>query len=1062
MFPVAILLIALFSSFDRSSANGTTNAGGDNDDVISSTTGGSSDALPRNTSDGLRCHVTATDPFMSNKVRRLLKDQKVSLIEYQLRLTNSSGAPLGGNTRIAYRLDKWSRVTTSQGQTLLSLAFNYGVLSMATLTLGTHVLNVDLADDPPGCIGSATETNKTEAIKYLLMRDFDQNSPRPTLVEEQRVCHEVIFENDGYAVFRDQCYFTNPNTNEVEKDADADNVWLTVLYVLLFIVRYALIFFGPCLFISSVERMCNEQIPYVVKLKETLRKTVFFANGKPSPGAEEEPKHKRVVNLASQKGFPKLQELIKRNPSLVGEPVKVKFSQYDITVNYRRLQMENTVEVGLLQSLYAAIFQCNIRSVGPFLGCCREDMCYKCPCTNRKLPWIKFWRKAAKASMVVLVPVPYYIRLIVYYLCEHEEIMTRKAFVARAGLRERYETTSSLMHYLTPTHPFFICIYVVYFVTAIVLAVLPKKKREGRLLKIVVGSFRDLRTLSWTETLSMVTSNVIWPLKRFGLLGCVVGLVYWPIAIPVTLVVAGVYLIPTIYLTVRMAFYSRSAIFERMRRRKKNKPYQINTKTDKDMHRFEAAVLLDRPEGGGGGGGGGGVAGEEKATTIDQENDFALDDIDNVHRTPLETLKDNISLASSIVLYQTRSWRRTLTYASIAVLCIATLYGTVIVLSEVIGCLVEVVVFTIMGVIVNAADLLKYVMLVLMIFVYCCDCFNNVHKKYIKLNKALFGEIKGRIKDLSDVTSLPSALQENRGFKSQELNEQASYESPDDVATRPRNHWDINDLVLFVDSEDMPRVPKMLFDQVCQIRVAGVPGPVYRGLIEAMEQLLKIIVFIVFVFIVVLTFGAVYKVSTTNQMLATMVGGFLPMMLKTFMAPPSPDIEIGTVSFKSKLDEVIKNFVQSWPIYDLPFEVVTEADEATKRETTDANNPPSPLPPPSYAADVTGNPPLSSNPQMGFVITMETDGDDSNDVIIPLMNMPHTTTESNNNASATDNGCQATHLPTSAGEKATRFADPLTSEKGGSGQRTEVDILIYLPDKYEDTWLDEWSDITNR
>jgi len=96
----------------------------------------------------------------------------------------------------------------------------------------------------------------------------------------------------------------------------------------------------------------------------------------------------------------------------------------------------------------------------------------------------------------------------------------------------------------------------------------------GRMLKIIVGSFRDLRTLNWTETLSMVVSNIVWPLKRYGLLGFLVGIVYWPIALPITLFIGIVYAVPTIYLSIRMIFYSKSAIFERARSRKKNRKYQ--------------------------------------------------------------------------------------------------------------------------------------------------------------------------------------------------------------------------------------------------------------------------------------------------------------------------------------------------------------------------------------------------------------------------------------------------------------------------------------------------------
>ena len=122
-------------------------------------------------------------------------------------------------------------------------------------------------------------------------------------------------------------------------------------------------------------------------------------------------------------------------------------------------------------------------------------------------------------------------------------------------------------------------------------------------------------------------------------------------------------------------------------------------------------------------------------------------------------------------------------------------------------------------------------------------------------------QVKGRIRDLEQVTSLPSSLQENRGFKSQELSEQADYEISDDVADKPRRHWLINDLVLFVDNEDMPRIPRKLFEDVCCIRVAGVPGPIYRGHLTAIKQFTRIVIFVFLVFVVIVSFSTIYEVT---------------------------------------------------------------------------------------------------------------------------------------------------------------------------------------------------------
>lgn len=72
-------------------------------------------------------------------------------------------------------------------------------------------------------------------------------------------------------------------------------------------------------------------------------------------------------------------------------------------------------------------------------------------------------------------------------------------------------------------------------------------------------------------------------------------------------------------------------------------------------------------------------------------------------------------------------------------------------------------------------------------------------------------------------------------------------------------------------------------------------------------------------------------------MLATLAVGFLPVILRQFMEPEKPDIEIGTVSFSSKLDEIIKNFKQRWPIHDFPLEKATD-DQNTDSSEKDQNN----------------------------------------------------------------------------------------------------------------------------
>ena len=583
------------------------------------------------------------------------------------------------------------------------------------------------------------------------------------------------------------------------------------------------------------------------------------------------------------------------------------------------MQKENMVPVGLLYSICRAIFRCQIQFIAPFKDCCKTKMFY----SNRfTITWGKFCKKLAMILLILLLPTPFYMQLIVFYVFECDEVEKRKRAIAVGGLKESLE--SSLMHYFTPTHGVFVSMYVLYIATAIAVAFLSQKGKDHHVKKIIINSFCELKRLNFADILSIMVSNMVWPLKKFRVFGCCVGIIYWPLAIMGSLIVGTVYLLPTLYLTFRMAYHSKLAAVV-MSQKFNNCRYQVRVTKDPEVDRFRMENLFPKWN----------KAGSESDRPISPDDVLE------------ERVQDDVaSIKSTLIPYTKFSWLRVVKYVFFAFLCISTLYSVVIILSEVIGCLVEIIVFTIMGCIVNASALLKYVMLIITILVYCGDYNKTIRQKYLKLNRVLFSEITHRIRDVKKVTRLPSWKQENCAFKA---DEQADYMYVDEVARKPANHWKINDLVMFVDSKDIPRIPIQLFyDVISNIRVAGIPGPIYREQMKAFYQFSKMMLIVIFIFLAILSFGSVYKISATSQSLATLVGGFLPLMVRTFMAPPPPELEFGpisSVSFKCGVDQIIMEYCQNWPIYDLPFEVVENEDENPNAEAkTDSNDNKSELP----------------------------------------------------------------------------------------------------------------------
>jgi len=170
-------------------------------------------------------------------------------------------------------------------------------------------------------------------------------------------------------------------------------------------------------------------------------------------------------------------------------------------------------------------------------------------------------------------------------------------------------------------------------------------------------------------------------------------------------------------------------------------------------------------------------------------------------------------------------------------------------------------------------------------------------------------------------------------------------------------------------------------------------------------------------------------------MIAALAGGSLPFILRTVMQPEKPEIEIGTVSFKNQMDEIIKNFVQYWPIYDLPFDVYTAEDEEKDRLEKEQEEQ-------SAAA--------TDAKDRGRRDTV-----DSSSPTTPL----HETTAFPFESAVMDMVDNNHVLPTVSEVSSSEASYHVCFDVNDKDKEAEVDIVIYLPNKQDDTWLDEWSDL---
>ena len=824
----------------------------------------------------LNCHLYPSDEFLYDKLKQILKVQ-VKLIELDLQFENSVTSPLKGDaTDWLYHPNIWARIGHSHGQTILSLAFNYGILSLMTLSFGVAKFPVSLYEEPVNCLSSLSEENKVKVVLDIMLRDFKRHG-EIVVLEGQSVCHQLIVDDNNQARFMDQCCYKNQTSDNIVCTTEDPNTYLQLLSTLMVLVYFMLLLTGPMVVTSMLEGDILDTVDYVIKLKEPLYKTIAVTNNLADEKSRIIASH--CINLKPKKDFRRCREVLKVLPRDKIFPIKI--SEFNIRVNYMKLLTENKVPVGVMQSLFRAVFLCRLEEVGAFQDCC-ESSVYGYHGKKKARPWISLCRIVGRILFVFFLPLPYYVRLIIYYMFEHEEIIIRRAATDAVGLPPYFDY--KILQYLTPIHPMFIGIYFTYFTTGIWLAYRSCFPEKSDFQTVITDAFSDLADQSWLTAANMLIRNIVWPFRKFGVLGFLVGLIYWPIVIPLTVFTCVFYCVPLAYLICRIIAHAIGVATPNALDTDLKLPGEIS----QPAHMFETDKLLEKLS-------------EQSRTKNKLQKLY----------TQYCTKKVFLNILKSII-------------------CIATLLSVLIMFAECVSFVLQVCLFTMMGLIVNAGKVLKYGTLIFLVVIYSYDTYNNVYVKYLKLNKSLFSEVKNRVRhDLNEVTSLPSHLQANTGFKAAEASEQGEHELTDDINKDNTQQWIINDLILFVDNDDTPRMPKKLFEEVCEIRVAGSPGPVARSLMEATGRFLIIVMFLVFVFIVVLSFGDVYNLSSTNQMLATMAGGFLPFIFSSLLKPAAPDLELNSVSFRSKLEEILINFWQTWPMYDLPFDIEEKQDDAS-------------------------------------------------------------------------------------------------------------------------------------
>lgn len=826
------------------------------------------------------CMLYPIDPNVVSQIQSTLSDG-AKMIKYHITLKGSERNFTGKHETHVYKPFYWVRSTGRQGTGLLLLPPTYDVLSLTTLEYGVETMEIALGEHPVECLSQMSHTDIEKLLRELVMNDFHNISAGEVahMKPLDSVCNLHVLNQTGTAVFHYHCCNRGDDMN-IHCQYLRSDIWLEILFVAITFLKILVILYSPRFIPGSLYRLKNIAMPYIHKFEsdKVLKiKTVVTKN----PAACEKFKYKFNFKLRDFEGMPNFTTKLETLDNDV--PYMLTLDKLSIRAKQDRLLPEDYAPVSLLTTMYETCFKCKIRERSSVKECCETDFFRKCNCTNRIYPWYRLLQDVMKIILVILLSLPWLIRIYVYFEYEDGEMTQRKQEAKNRSLKFYFPGNYTV--YLTPIHILFVIIYAILSLESVTYGVMKQKTKEK--FKLVLRKcFRDMREVSKIKIIGWLVKVLIKPCTKFGGFGICAGIVLWAIGFPVLLVIFSFYMFPTVNITCRLFAHFFVFIFPK-----------DSCLTSGICSKL--SLFLKKME-----------------RNLEMESLSSLDHFDKSES--MKHLNTGCKRLQQLI---------------IIILCLISMYSVIFLITEFISFAVEVFIFTLMGLILNAGSLLTYFSLLFLLFVYANDTFGNVSQTFLAFNKTMNNVVLNLGKDkVESVIYDTEDKQINAAFRVK--TERASVlETPVAIAKNPEGlpRWKVTRLLLFLSKNDQPMIPKHFFFESCKMSYYSVPGELLIAYLRAAAEFGVIILFLLFVLVVVLAFGDTYKVSATNKLLATVAGGFLPFMLRkiVFKTHTIPTVDTSSIHFNICLSELIDNYVQTWPIYDINVISAEKADVET-------------------------------------------------------------------------------------------------------------------------------------
>ncbi|ESO84007.1 hypothetical protein LOTGIDRAFT_155319 [Lottia gigantea] len=241
----------------------------------------------------------------------------------------------------------------------------------------------------------------------------------------------------------------------------------------------------------------------------------------------------------------------------------------------------------------------------------------------------------------------------------------------------------------------------------------------------------------------------------------------------------------------------------------------------------------------------------------------------------------------------------------------------------------------IVNVLINWYFAMSLISIVVLIVVYVRDSAKRLEGQYNNYFKAIFKEIMAFKTDQITLEANKSVL--NQSAMAFQVTEQDVMDVEIQLNGTKINpfKWDIkhdclrfktSGVVLFLDKRDVPYIPKRLFEEMTYMDCPGCPGPLINSLCQSFKDLGGIGIFLLFLFLLVMSYGEALSVTPTTRFFATLATGLVPLLLRSFFfsGGNTSSLNTTTLRFKNHFLHTLLTFEKRWKVSDCQISVLEE------------------------------------------------------------------------------------------------------------------------------------------